>query len=392
MDRDRPAYDPLGIPVGSFVLYPKVELGGEFDSNALATDETKVKSQSDWDYLEQLSLLVASNWNRNSFLAQATANLKQASRFGGNDETGWAAKMLGHYDLVGKSYLEISADASRQYMERVDTGFPVNAADVPSYYDIGADFLARYERDRLRLTGIFDARKYIYGRVADTTGGQIDLRYDSFQAGRLSGRGEYGLSPDFALLVEADYTVIKHPSYGGLFGPPENSTEADIYLGASGDVTHLIRGELDLGFLDRQYQSDKYKAIDGLALNAKLEYFPTQLITVTLTGTRSVVDSIYFNAGVTSPGYLLTAARLRVDYELLRNLIFTASVGRQSEQYEDVSREDQVDKYSGGVILLLNRGVGLQFSIDRYSRHSSGANRYRSFDGNQAFLTLILKR
>ena len=108
-DRDRPEYDATGIPAGGFVVYPKVELGGEFDSNALAVDGASARPQADWDLLADPSVFVQSNWNRNELEGQAALNLRQADRFGGNDETGWSVRGLGHYDLAGHSYVEIAS-------------------------------------------------------------------------------------------------------------------------------------------------------------------------------------------------------------------------------------------------------------------------------------------
>ena len=47
MSRPRPAYDPLGIRVRSFFIYPSLSVGGQYDSNINATpNNTKATSAS----------------------------------------------------------------------------------------------------------------------------------------------------------------------------------------------------------------------------------------------------------------------------------------------------------------------------------------------------------
>src|SRR5271154_7133024 len=72
--------------------------------------------------------------------------------------------------------------------------------------------------------------------------------------------------------------------------------------GANFDITHLIRGEIQLGYLDQQYVSSVFETIRGLSAKAQLEWFPTQLTTVTATALRTVGDSGLIH----SAGYLNT--------------------------------------------------------------------------------------
>lgn len=383
--RERPEYDAVGMRAGGFTLLPKVEISGQSLSNALAAGSNE---QSDTALIVAPSILARSNWGRHALQLQGNLTVKRNKDFSGNDQTAGSLQALGRVDIYGQSYMTVLVDGGRAYDDRFSSGFPQSAADLPKYGTASLAVRGVYEAGRVRTSGGIEARSIDYNTVKSVTGTRIDLNGRDVDITKLTGRVEYGLNPDAAVFGEFAYTISSYGHSGGIFGPSRDSKETAGLVGANFDITRLARGEVGIGYVKREYDSPSYRSIPGVTARAKIEYLPTQLLTLTFNAKRSVVDSV----DLTSGGYFSTSAGLLADYELRRNLLVNAKVDYTKEDYRGIDRNDKVATIGVGARYLVNRTVSLGASISRYDRESSGANAYRSFDSTDVFLTLVLKR
>jgi hypothetical protein len=111
-------------------------------------------------------------------------------------------------------------------------------------------------------------------------------------------------------------------------------------------------------------------------LRGNLYYFPTQLTTVTLSGSRTVIDSDVIGEG----GYLSSNYVLQVDHELFRNIILTASASIGNDDYQGVDRVDNRLIGSFGATYLITRTLALNLNYSHYNQLSSGLARGTSFN------------
>jgi hypothetical protein len=142
-----------------------------------------------------------------------------------------------------------------------------------------------------------------------------------------------------------------------------------------------------LGYLDQRYVSPLFKPITGLSAKGQVEWFPTQLTTVTLTGSRAVGDSGVIN----SAGYLTTNGGIQVDHELLRNLILSANATIGHDQYVGVDRTDDHRGVGASANWLLNRRLGLTFAYAYINQKSSGVDKGPSFGDNRITLSTVVQ-
>jgi hypothetical protein len=205
---------------------------------------------------------------------------------------------------------------------------------------------------------------------------------------RTTARGEYAVSPDTSLFVQGGYTdtTYKYPLTTGI--PNRDSNEFNVIGGASFDLSALIRGGIGVGYVNRRYDSPIYRDISGVSAEAKIEYFPTQLTTVGLNVRRTVQDS-YFG---TSSGFFATAAALRVDHELLRNLLLNAQVGYEQDDFVNQNARSKIVRYSAGGRYLLNRNFGFGLLVGRDNRSARGTVGLQAFDETRALLSIVLQR
>ncbi len=74
-----------------------------------------------------------------------------------------------------------------------------------------------------------------------------------------------------------------------------------------------MRGEISAGYIQQDFDEVAFKDTDGFAARAQLEWFPTELTTVTVAGGRSIEDSATPGVG----GLLSSNLSVGVDHELL---------------------------------------------------------------------------
>jgi hypothetical protein len=104
----------------------------------------------------------------------------------------------------------------------------------------------------------------------------------------------------------------------------------------------------------------------GLSAAARLEYFPTQLTTVTLNLRREVEDANI----VGSSGYFANAASLRIDHELLRSLILSVGGEYQSDDYIDLAGRLRIFRVQGSAKYMLSNWIGINAEA-RYAKRDS---------------------
>ena len=105
-------------------------------------------------------------------------------------------------------------------------------------------------------------------------------------------------------------------------------------------------------------------------------------------GPRQCSDSAF---GTTS-GFFATAAALRVDHELLRNVLLNAQVGYEQDDFVGVDAKSKILRYSAGGRYLVNRNLGLGLLVGRDNRSGSGSIALQTYNETRAMLSVVLQR
>jgi hypothetical protein len=317
---------------------------------------------------------LTSNWSRNALAAYARGVFNRYWGSADQDTNDLSVGANGRLDVRRTTTVNMGVDLSRLTEPR--TSPTSQGAPFPiQYKHLSTNLLGEKEFNRLRLSGRFDWERF---RYLDRPGNfpHDDQDRDVMM---VTGRADYALSPDTAFFVEAAgnrhaYRLTSSPLVGGRPVFPDfvnrNSSGLRLLAGANFEFTALMRGELGVGYLDQHYQDDRFGHVTGPGVRARVEWFPTQLITVTATGTRSVED-----AAIPGAAALLTEqATLRADYELLRNLILTGAASFGQDDYRGLSRRDQRVTALFGGTFLLNRHVGVRLDYSFYKQDSTGTD------------------
>jgi hypothetical protein len=370
-DRPHPDYDAQGIRLGAFNIYPEVAAAAEFNDNVFADNANK---HSDIIFSVRPSLTAASNWGRHSLRASIGGVTTKNQDFSSEDVTDGYATADARLDLFHDSSLSFGGAYDDAHEPR--TAAVVSSTGRLTRYQKATGYVAASTvLDRVRLTARADQTHYNY--VDDPT---QDYR-DHDETGA-SLRAEYALSPDTAFVAQAGVNQHNYDNGAG-----RNSRGHDFLVGVNSDLTNLIRGEVLVGYTTQDFNDPAVGTLSGLAVRGRVEWFPTQITTVTFTGTREVDDS----GVVGSAGLITTRAGVRVDHELRPNVLLTGGLQYGNGDYGGIDRSDDWRDADIGATYLMNRHVGIGLSYGNAHYTSSGAAAGRDMDVNRVSVSLRLK-
>lgn len=383
-ERDRPGYDPLGLRWGGFDVRPALDVGVTHTDNLFADDNN---ARSDYVYFVRPSVAVESHWSRHRLAFDAHVEDVSHQDFSSEDRTTGGAGLDARVDVRRTTQIGGAVRYAQAVESRADPDAPDNAAEPVDYKAKSARLYVQQQFNRMRFSVAADHTELDYDDVVDGGGVTIEQDDRDHEARSITVRGEFAVSPRVAVLAQASANERDYDLVFPAVPWNRNSDGATYLIGANFDLTRLIRGEVAAGYFEQDYEDPAVGDTDGLAVEANLDWFPSQLTTVNFRGARRVEDSGTDFAA----SYLHTSGGVRVDHELLRNVILSVGVDGVHREYRGISREDDVVAADLGLRYLMNRRVVLSGGYRYEEQTSTGADRDRDFEINRFFLSLGLR-
>lgn len=380
--RGRPELEALGIRAGTLMIYPKAQIDAGYDSNVLASDTGEI---SDSFVRLTPSVDVESDWSRHAFRAAAEAGFTRYNDLSNENSETWRVNGFGRIDVQRETQLTGGLEYARLFEPRTASNTPQSIADPIEYDSSSANVGIAHTFNRLRATGRVDVRNYNYDDGRSIGGTVIDQDNRDQTTYEGLARLDYAISPATALYGRVVWNDRQFDSAGDILTPNRDSSGVNAIVGANFELTNLIRGEAGVGYLQQEFDNPRYGDFSGLSANARLEYFASPLLTLGLVADRSVGDS----GIIGTAGFLNTTIQVTADYELRRNIIVGARLGRGVEEFEDIDRENV--RVFGGLraTYLMNRRFGVTATYDFESRESDGAAGINDFTANRVLLSLV---
>ena len=382
--RPHPEYDALGVHVGSFTMYPRISLTGTYDDNIFGLPA----KTSGFIVTAAPSADFASNWSRNSLNFNLRYEYDRYVNHSSESSSEYALTSTGRLDIDHASAATFRFDVAQLTESRTS---PDSFAGLqePVKYDTLTTGVSLYrEFDRIRIDGELSNSFYSFynspllnGLTFNESSRDENSTYERIRA-------SYATSPELAFFVQ----VTPNQSHF-LHAPTDGFSNFDssgysLTAGVNGQITHLITGDVGLGYYSQSYDDKRTGTVSGIAYNADLRYFPTQLITVTGRASHSIAAS-----GIPgTPASDLDSLYVRADYELRRYIIISPDVSYARYAYPGTDRID--NRYGAGVsaTYLVNRTIGVTGSYSFLRQDSNGGFGGISFDDNRLSVTLTLQR
>lgn len=381
-ERPRPEYEALGMSMGTFAVFPTLQVDAEHNDNIFAVTTA---ADSDWIVRLKPEVQIVSGWSRHSLNAYARATISRYQDFDEEDSEDWGLGAAGRLDITRAANLAFGYDYASVTEPRTSSNAPASTRE-PVSYDLGsAYFAASRTSGRLKLSGRGDIREFDYEDAVTLGGAPVDQDNRDRTITSLTGRADLAISPGTALFVQATSNERDYDSVVSAVLPARDSEGYEILAGTNFEVGAVARGEIAVGYIAQEFDAAAYEEIDGFGARAQLEWFPTQLTTVTGYGSRTIEDSGIAGSG----GYLSSSVGLRVDHELRRNILVNADASLSRDEYEGIARDDDRFQISVGGTYLLNRNLGISVSASHFEQTSEGLAAGSEFDVNRLTATLV---
>jgi len=381
IDRPRPDYDALGIRMDGFLLYPSFGVRQVFNSNVFATERN---TKSDFITIAEPSVDLRSDWNNHSLAFHVDAAIARYWSETTENYEDFTLASAGRLDITRQTQI-FAALGYRLRHEARSSPDDVGGRE-PTEYSVASAALGlqqSFNRLSFRLDGMFD--RYDYRDTPAFGGGKID------QDGRdrdhliLKLRTAYELAPlrEIYLLTSVNQRNYRQARDGA--GIDRDSRGFEVAAGIKYDLTGVTFIDFYLGYSQQNYQDGGLKTARGPSGALKLTWNVTRLTTVTGVLSREIEETTVTG----SSSYFATKSEVRVDHELLRNLIVTGYVGYQNDSFEGIRRDDSYYRAGLGARYLIDRNFTAEAGYGYRVRDSNLSN--NDFNENLVFIRLVGK-
>ncbi len=382
LDRPHPEYEAIGLPLGMFTAFPRLQVDGEYSDNIYAVSTGAVD-----DFIVRIKpeISLESGWSRHFFGAYARGSISRYNDYGSEDSEDWSLGANGRVDITRAANIAFGTSYASLTEPRSSSNAPTSTVKPIEFETVQAFMAGTRVSGRLKLSARGDFQSFDYQDGVTAAGFVIDQDNRDRDVSTLTGRVDYALSPATALFVSAsvnerDYKVASTPTSAA-----RDSSGYEVLAGANFEVGAVMRGEVAAGYISQQFDDTAYNNIDGFGARGRLEWFPTQLTTVTATVSRTVED--YGISG--SGGYLSSAVGLSVDHELLRNVILSSQINYVRDAYDGIDRDDDRLVASVSGTYLVNRHLGVTVGASHSERSSAGADSGVEFTDNRLSISFV---
>jgi len=371
-ERSQGDFDPEPLRAGAFDIWARLGLSAEYNSNIFASPKSADNDTSDAIFRANPEIEARSNWSSHELNAGVSVDYKDYQRYETETVTDYNAFVGGRLDVLRTFQLRGQAFATHASEQRYEPG-SAGVTNPIEYDRIGANVGAVLRRDRLQLDGMA-------GTVTDDFDNTVSFR--DVTENFLYGRGSYAISPDVAFFVQGRTADLDYDSPGTVLAPNRDGTRSSVEVGASFELQAPFRGEVAVGSVTEEKDDPAQADVEGLSLDGRLLWFPTQLTTVTFHANRGIMDSgIAEVASATNTRY-----GVRIDHELRRNILIYGEAAFGTYAFEGISREDEFSDTSAGLAYKLNKRAHLEFGYRFHN--SSGATPDRDIEQHIASVGL----
>jgi len=375
--RARPEFDPLGVRLGSFRLDASAETGVGFDDNLFGTQRDR---RSSLVLSNGAAASLQSQWSVHALALTARIDNLTYADEGSLNTTEWSVGGLGRYDIDASSSVELAVSQRHAFLSVQTLDLQRAGAREPLPFDEQiARVTGRTRLNRLSATGFGQIRHVTFGDTGsgpllDTT---IGVDYTSYSAGTTVA---YEVSPGRA----ATLTLRAEELDGeGSFARRIDSFTWDALVGFVYDFDGIYQASVGVGYARREFRDASRRSLEGVGIDARLVYLPSQLTTVTLAVRRGVDDSVRSGG----EGFLRTIGSLRIDHELQRNIILGGTVSYERREYSGPSQRASDAVAAVSAQWLINRNLSLTASYQHVTRFATSPG-IQEYDQNLVFLRL----
>jgi len=357
-ERPQPEFDAEPLRAGAFVIDANVLGAVELNDNVFAQETNKV---DDTIIRVRPEVIARSNWSVHSLIAGARIDHRQFTGEDSETSTDYDLFANGRLDVTRNFAVNASASVGQLTEPRYEPGNQFAPEPAQNKY-VRANIGVSYRSDRLLLQGDVGSNTNDYQSFYP------QREYDETFVG---GRVSYAISPDIAVFADVRESDL---DYKNVVLFDRDGTQTRLRAGVNFELSAPFRGEVALGQVKDERDTPGARSSTAVSADALIEWFPTQLTTVTFRG----------YAGIEDPGILEAMSAdtqrfsVRADHELMRNILLYGEVGvgkyqyNASPLYPTFDREEDFTDVNVGGTYKLNKHARIEAGYAFHNRDSSG--------------------
>ncbi len=361
--RVQPEFNPQPVRAGGFDVTSSLGVSAASNDNIFATETGE---ESDTILRVNPEVSARSTWSVHELAAGLSLTHREFLENGDESATDYRLFANGRIDVSRDFFFRVGADTAHVTEARyaaASTGAP-EAAE----FDTSSVFAsALYRSDRFQLEATVGASEDEFEQL------QQQIRDNTTTY--VNARASYAISPDVAVFVQARQSELDYST------SDRDGTQTTIDAGVNFELTAPLRGEIAVGqFKDDRDLGALYGNAEGLNVRGNVKWFPTELTTVTFLANRGVADPGLSDSATS----VNTAFGIRVDHELLRNVLLFGDIRQENNVFEglNIDREDDALSLAIGGAYKLNPNMHVEFAFSTRSQESSGGNAGPDLDIN----------
>ncbi|HXJ00766.1 MAG TPA: outer membrane beta-barrel protein [Micropepsaceae bacterium] len=393
----RPFYDPVGLNLGSFLLFPTASEQLGSDDNIFASDRRRA---SDIVNTTNEALSMASQWMRHSLTAHFLAGQELYARHSSNNANIWSADFSGRADITTDALFQLDGGFIQQPLPR---GTP-EAGDTSRrpLFNTTALTAAYVQRDMPLSDRLeFSLRDVAY--ISDSDASRSGTRFT------YRDRVSYDLSPAVSLFVE------------GAFAQQHWLRRADLrnfdlltgLLGADVDLPSTAHGEVGIGVLRQSFRDSDLETLVAPTAHEELIWNVLPLTSILATVDRTIIGTETFcdsaastcrsGSGSLLPGgpglppkrnsLQVTTAELGVQHEFFHDILGEASFRYERDHFDFNGLTDRLYALRANVRYLINRNLeaDLDYTYRQRTANMSDDHTFNSGPYKENVVSIMLK-
>jgi hypothetical protein len=272
---DLDPYLPIGIRIGSFLIFPEVEVGADMTNNVLAT---RFDARSDIGPEVTPRIQVNSDWSRHFLSFEANADRVWFSEFEIADVKNYQILSRGRLDVTGRTRLYAEVEKS-QVQEGPSSIAITDIATAENTkleeQHATAELEHTFNRLTLRLTGT--VADFNYSDIGDTPiSGPVplaDIRDYTETLGIL--RSTYEFQSNWAGFIETSINERDYREPLTVAGFRRGSMGWTVLGGVNLRLWGTLFGEIGVGWGEQQPIDDNFATVSGPLVNGNLIWMAT---------------------------------------------------------------------------------------------------------------------
>jgi hypothetical protein len=311
-----PSYDVKGVPVGSFRLFPQLELNEVFNDNIYATPSGQAPTAA-FIQVVKPTLDLRSDWNNHMLNLFARGAFGFYSTNSTENYQDLSVGFDGRIDIQ-RGWNTYGGFSFNRLHE--DRGSPnvTTAGFTPTIYNQisgNVGYYQEFNRLNVRLDGRVDNYKYFDNGLSPANGVITNDARDRTEW-RQAARFGYEFSPGYQVWTRGSLNQRRYDRIPDDVGFDRNSTGWDVVGGVTVDLGGITSFEAFVGYLQQNYEDSRLQQISAPQFGLTGYWNPIRELMVKPFVRRTIEDS----ALTTAVSYVNTAFGTDVTYNFRPNI------------------------------------------------------------------------